>query len=150
MFKKLFMAIKSLFVKKETQIPQVKEPFGWHQEWTNFIKSFYLNNDLMFERIANAQDITEIRPDFKKLTKDQKLDVLAAFIKAMCLFESGYDPKSASVDVGSEDNKDTWSVGLLQLSVCDQVSYRLPLGYDYNKLLMPIYNLDLEIGRAHV
>jgi hypothetical protein len=47
-------------------------------------------------------------------------------------------------DVGTSD-KNTWSIGLMQMSVCDQANYGIRLGYTYDGLIQPIPNLQLAV-----
>lgn len=143
MFHSIFDLVTNLFHKPDLKIPA--QPKGWQPEWTEFIKSFYRKNDSMFEIISNNVDMLSIRPDWNALNKEQKLSVLAYFWQCIALFESNYVPTCKSVDVGQRNNLDTWSVGLLQMSVIDQRNYGFDLGYDFEDLQRPIPNLDLGL-----
>lgn len=68
---------------------------------------------------AGAKDIERIVPKFKSLTDDQKVKALGEFYVGMAYYESGFNPKSQAVDVGTQSNRDSWSIGLYQLSVRD-------------------------------
>ena len=120
-----------------------KDPGGWKPEWSQYIKNAYYNRPDLEASFDQAKDIKTLRPDWFTLSTAQKCEVLAAFWKAIALYESDYNPKCASVDVGTPNNKDTWSIGLLQMSVIDQSNYGLRLGYNYNTLLEPTNNLYL-------
>jgi hypothetical protein len=142
MFFNIFTVVKNIFHKQQESIPLSK---GWMTEWDAYISLFYTMNTGMFENICNNPDILKIRPDFNTLNKDQKLKVVAYFWRAVALFESGYNPKCQSVDVGTKNNKDTWSVGLLQMSVVDQTNHKINLNFNFNDLLNPMNNLNLAM-----
>jgi hypothetical protein len=88
-----------------------------------------------------ATDMAKICPKYSSLAHRQRVQVWAELFVRMSYYESSWNPTSESVDVGTEDDHDTWSVGLLQVSVVDAPNK--PLGYDYGDLLMPLPNLDL-------
>lgn len=67
-----------------------------------------------------AKDITQICPKYKALDESGKLKAIGEFYAALALYESSWNVKSSSVDVGKPGNKDTYSVGLCQVSVVDQ------------------------------
>lgn len=115
---------------------------GWQPEWATFIRSFF---DLHLDTFEKASDITKLRADYFYLTRDARLDMFVAFIKAIVYFECGYNPKSYSVDVGSKDNRNTWSVGLMQMSVTDQANYGFDFGFSFEDLQQPIPNLRLAL-----
>lgn len=95
---------------------------------------------------SKATDITYFCPKFKSLDETGKLKALGEFWVAVANFESGYKKTSASVDVGKPDQKDTWSVGLYQMSVVDQKNYGLNFGYTYDDLLNPLPNIKLALA----
>lgn len=98
--------------------------------------------------IVKIKDGAKIHPQWASLTKDQQISVLAAFWVQVAKHESGWNPKSASVDVGTKGKRDTWSIGLFQISVVDQ-SWAKPRDkakYTYEELLTPIPNIDLTIA----
>jgi len=74
------------------------------------------------------------------------VEVLVAFIRGMVYYESGFNPRSASVDVGTKENRDTHSVGLMQMSVVDQKNYGFNFGFNYDDLMDPIKNLTLAMA----
>lgn len=122
-----------------------KDHEGWKDEWTLFIINEYYENPELEDTFTLAKDIKTLRPDWDILTTQQRCQVLATFWKAVALYESDYNPNSQCVDVGSRTNKDTWSIGLLQLSVVDQSNWNIRLGYNYKNLLAPLNNLNLGI-----
>ncbi len=72
--------------------------------------------------------------------------VLCEMFCQICLYESSWDPAcNGGADAGSQDDKNTWSIGLMQLSVCDQESYQLPLGYTFDDLMTVKPNLELGV-----
>jgi conserved hypothetical protein TIGR02594 len=136
--------LKSLFSKPAPVTPSAPvSSKGWDPYWTELLKRLCYSKINIFE---SASDILQIRPDFHKLNEDQKASVLAEFFKALAYYESAYNPKAQSVDVGIKGNKDTWSIGLLQLSVVDQPNFGLRLGYSFEDLIKPEPNLTLGVA----
>lgn len=80
---------------------------------------------------------------YDQLDLDHKQLVWATMVAEIIRFECSFNPAEASVDVGTASDRNTWSVGLLQLSVVDQESYRLPMGYTFDDLKDPVKNLRL-------
>lgn len=111
-------------------------------EWSGFLNK-YINEK--FSSLDKAQDFSRYCPKYKLLTKDQKVLAWSEFFVALSYYESAWNPNDASVDVGIEGDRDTYSIGLLQMSVIDQESYHLPLGYKYNDLIKPEPGLRLGI-----
>ena len=94
-----------------------------------------------FARLDNAVDTGKFCPNYSKLSKTQKLQVWGELFVGTAYYESSWNPGEYSVDVGTKDNKNTWSLGLLSLSVVDAANKNL--GYSYGQLLEPEPNLDL-------
>lgn len=143
---KLFNWIKSIFKTPLKIAPIISKPIpttGWQPEWGQFVYSFF---DLHLDTFERAKDITTLRPDYFSLTRESRLDMFVAFIKAIVYFECGYNPKLYSVDVGTKENRNTWSVGLMQMSVVDQANYSLDYGYTFEDLQTPIPNLRLALN----
>ncbi len=110
--------------------------------------SFDLMN-MVSENLASldaAQDIESFCFRYYSLSHAEKVNVWAQIFSVMTYYESSWNPKSYSVDVGSADNPDTWSVGLLQLSVVDQKNYKFSFGYNFADLQDPIKNLRLGVA----
>jgi len=95
---------------------------------------------------AKAKDAKFFCPPFQFLSDDQKLQVWSEIIVWTAFFESSWNPTEADVDVGSDDDRDTWSIGLMQMSVVDQESYGFPFGFSYDDLLKPAPNLQLAVA----
>lgn len=66
-----------------------------------------------------AEDITAICPHFNSLATEAKLKALGELFVATAYHESRFNPLSSSVDVGSQADKGSWSVGLYQMSAND-------------------------------
>lgn len=110
--------------------------------WSNQLK---LILEGKVETFAAASDINKLHPQFRILSRDHKLNILVEFFKWLSYYESGWNYLSQSVDVGIYGKKDTYSIGLLQLSVIDQTNLNINLGYDYDTLIQPIPNLTLGV-----
>lgn len=129
--------------------PELKITLSWEKdkperaEWTKYVVDTVRVN---LSLLNKAKDMDRFCPKYKTLDEDHKTWAWAELISAMALYESSWNPKSASVDVGKPDQKDTWSVGLLQMSVIDQKSYNIDLGYKYADLLTPKPNLHLGLS----
>lgn len=136
--------LKSLFSKSTPANPVAPiTSKGWLPEWSEHVEGLIRTNLASFDK---ASDITKIRSDWSSLTEDQKVMALGQFMKALAYYESGYDPSCESVDVGTKGNKETWSVGLLQLSGVDKKNLGLEVGYDYEGLKNPFNNLNQGIA----
>jgi len=96
-----------------------------------------------YDSFAKANDTSFFYPGFDKLDRAGKMRVWAEIICWLCYFESAWDQTCADQDVGTADDKSTWSVGLMQLSAVDCQSYNIPLGYSFDDLKDPIKNLTL-------
>lgn len=123
-------------------------PISWEKNHPERIKwSDFLHMKLsisLFAQFDKASDNKRLCPNYDSMTKEQKITAWMELVSAMAFYESSWNPKSASPDVGTPANKDTWSTGLLQVSVTDQWG-DIPKLYSYNHLLEPIPNLDLGL-----
>lgn len=134
-----FRWLKNLFSKGSSNVANPnKAKYEWNEYWSEIIRRNVYPKLATFDA---ASDITTLRPDWKLLTDEQKCEVLVQFFKSLAFYESGYNPISESVDVGTKNNKETWSVGLLQLSGVDKENLNLPIGFDYEGLKDPENNL---------
>ena len=144
--KKIWAGIASVF-KQSNQTPssptKPQPSKGWDSYWGELIKRLVIAN---IETFDEASDIHDIRPDWTNLSDEQKAEVMEAFFKSLVYFESAYNPLSESVDVGNKYDKQTWSVGLLQLSGVDKKNLGLPVGYDYEGLKNPENNIQQGIA----
>jgi len=96
--------------------------------------------------LDKAKDIATFCPKYSSLNQTQKINLWADLFAADSYFESGWDPANYSVDVGTQNDENTWSVGLLQMSVVDQQNYNLPFGFNFANLQQPADNLQLAIA----
>lgn len=119
-------------------------PVGWFPEYDETLRKQISKGDF-FQILASAPDVDVIRPDFKELSKENQLSVLVEFFKQLAFHESGWDTNCQNVDVGTKNNPDSWSIGLLQLSVIDQTNYGLRRGYKFADLLNPTNNLKFGV-----
>jgi len=93
---------------------------AWEPKLNNFVSDHLLNGITEnLPVLSSAKDLETIFPGFSKLSIDNKVQVIAHFLVALAKFESSYNPKSYSVDVGTKNDKGSWSVGLYQLSAND-------------------------------
>jgi len=150
-----FLCIATILVTACTQLPTApttptgehislswesghSERAAWSDKWASIITE-------SMDVYSGASDITRICPKFKSLTADQKIKAIGEFWVSVAYYESGFNPKSQSVDVGSKDNKDSWSVGLYQLSARDSANKKGP-NYSFSELNEALPNIHL----AHV
>lgn len=66
-----------------------------------------------------AKDIAELCPAWKNLSTEGRLKALGELWVATAYYESGFNPQSNSVDVGTKDDLGSYSVGLFQMSAND-------------------------------
>lgn len=93
--------------------------------------------DKHFAKFDSAKDINYFCPKYASLDKSHKIKAIGDVFVGTAYYESGFNPSLYSVDVGKPDEADTWSVGLFQMSVVDQKSYGLKLGYIFNPVQYP-------------
>lgn len=126
------------------------EPLSWesssHTERVAWSKAAYDLVAANFTALDSADDVTTFCPNYDSLNRNQKINLLADIFAATAYYECGWNPAAGSVDVGSANDKDTWSVGLLQLSVVDQPNYGFNYGYSYSDLQDPVKNLRLGVA----
>lgn len=99
----------------------------------------------------DAIDIVRVCPSFRTLSEHQKIKALGEFWVAKAYYESGFNPANQNVDVGTKENKDSWSIGLYQVSVRD-LPNRQTTKYTFEELLTPLPNIILahEIMRRQL
>jgi uncharacterized protein (TIGR02594 family) len=141
MFQKIINKIKSVFS------PSTPKQQVMSYQWDVITDSYLLNRieKIYLPYLSQASDLDQIWPNFKDLPQKDKIVVLKEFLKWVAFFESGWNPKSESVDVGNILLKDTWSVGLYQLSVTDQKAYGFMTNYSYSDLKDPLINSELML-----
>ena len=131
-----------------TELSPMK-PLSWengHPERKAWSEHLVKLIGLYYDKLIMAKDLDKIYPGFMKLSKSQQINIMAEFICWVCYYECAWNPLSNSVDVGNKGDVDTYSVGLMQMSVVDQANYKLKFGYDFKDLQDPLKNLDLGIA----
>lgn len=93
-------------------------------------------------------DADQFCKGYDSLPRAKRIEFWANLFAIIAKYECGYNPESASVDVGTKNNLDTYSVGLFQLSVVDQQSYKFDLGFDFDDLKDGSKNIQLAIPIA--
>lgn len=116
------------------------EPHPERKPWSDALIG-YIDDD--FEVYGKATDTAKWCPKYKSLSHRDKLKAWGELYVALAFYESSFNPRSASVDVGKPALKDTWSVGLFQVSVVDQQWLTPKTKYNYDQLLMPLPNIHL-------
>lgn len=112
------------------------ERIPWTNELTTIIES-----DL--DLYKNSEDFTDICPKFKSLPDRQKVKAIGQFWNLVFYFESGFNPKSNSVDVGTVSNLGSYSVGLGQMSADDGAAKKF--GATFKTLQEPIMNIRVSL-----
>ena len=116
------------------------EPHPERSPWSDKLVELFKQD---FSLFISAKDLPEICPKFATLSEVEQLKALGEFMVATAYFESGYNPKSEAVDVGTKSNKETWSVGLYQMSGTD--SSAKAIGATYEKLKDPVVNIEVAM-----
>lgn len=143
-------------IPKNTPTDLVPEPnptldvsLAWETNKTNrtsWTKTLMNYVDTYWDSLRRANDMSFFCPQYEFLSYDQQKIVWGELWVAVAYYESSYNPSSASVDVGTTSDKDTWSVGLWQMSVVDQKSYKLNFGLKYDDLLTVDGNAKLSLA----
>jgi len=155
-FKRLF-GIKESPVIEDAPKTTGRISLSWETEsnqdrkkWSDLLTSI-IKNDIALYR--SATDIGQLHPEFKNASFERQVKIIGEFWVAMAYYESGYNPKSSSVDVGSVGNLETYSVGLYQMSGVDSAAKKY--GYKYEALKDPLKNIEVateqmrrQIGNA--
>lgn len=111
--------------------------------WTTALIADLTTN---FKSFDVATDANKFCPKYTQLSAVDKVHVWAEVIVWDSEAESSWNPTEASPDAGTVADKNTWSVGLMQVSVIDQANWKLLYGYTFSDLKDPIKNLHLAIG----
>jgi len=138
-------------VKPVTPIipPLVKVPLSWeknHEERYVWSDALYKKIDEKFESIDKAKDLPLFCPKYSSLTVDKKKIALAELWVWVAYYESGWNPKSTSVDVGTKNDPSSHSDGLWQVSANDQRNWKIPTKYTHKDLLTVNPNIDLSLN----
>jgi hypothetical protein len=127
---------------------EVIAPLSWEKNrperaaWSKHLTSKIKSELALF---GSAKDLKTICPKSESLSDSQKLQAIAEFFVALAYYESSWNPKSSGVDVGSKDDKGSWSIGLYQISVNDQKWSGGGLKYTYDELTTAEPNIDLAM-----
>lgn len=103
----------------------------------------------LFNTIKNNLEILNKAKDFNLLNSSsnlsdyQKICIWCHFFVAVAKFESSYNPKSYSVDVGTKNDKGSWSVGLYQMSANDSSAKKFNATFE--SLQDPIVNINVSV-----
>lgn len=133
-----------------TSVVATYEPLSWentteaHPErkpWSEALIKSLNENWAVFD---SAKDIQTFCPKYKSLDKTGRLKAWGELWVGLAYYESGYNPKSFSKDVGSEGKFDTYSAGLFQVSAADQEWAGGNLKYTYQELLTALPNIHLS------
>lgn len=125
----------------QAQLPfELKVPGS--KVWADHLRAKIRASKIPDVSLIDAEFFTE---NYPRLIREQRVEFWAHLLGITMKYECSYNPKSYSVDVGSPTDRDTWSVGLLQMSVCDQWNYGFNFGYKFADLQDPIKNINLAI-----
>jgi hypothetical protein len=116
------------------------EPHPERAAWSDYMTGVIRQN---LAGYGAATDITRICPKWETVSDDVKVKAIGNFWVSVALYESSFDPNSQDVDVGTQSDKNSWSIGLWQMSQVDQKNYGLSFNYTFDQLLTPSANFDL-------
>ena len=100
---------------------------------------------LHYDQLAKAQDQSRIHPMQGSFGKSERIRMFAEFMVALAYYESGWDQAASDVDVGSHDDRGSYSDGLWQVSANDQEWAAPDLHYSPDALLRMEPNAVLAI-----
>lgn len=113
-------------------------------KWSKLLRELILKSKLP-DVALNAVDAEVFFKGYTHLSREAKAEYWAKLFAIITKYECSYNPSEYSVDVGSKDKPETWSVGLFQLSVVDQKNYHFNLGYDFKALQNGEKNITLAV-----
>lgn len=90
--------------------------------WSSILYREILEKFLSLDKV---KDMNKYCPKYSLLTKEQRVNVWGEFFVALAYYESAWKPTESSVDVGEDDDTETYSDGLFQVSGADWESYGL-------------------------
>ena len=131
-----FVAMLALFGCTQ-QTAYTPVPLSWEVKPAGKIWSAecYKRAGEVFADLDKAKDIASFHEKYSSGSKDQKINIWCELFSALAKYESSWDPRSSSVDVGDREKRNTYSIGLLQGSVVDQANYKLGTSYTYEQFL---------------
>lgn len=150
----LILAIAGCVSTPSTDLPTVPDEriaLSWETvaeraEWSDYMISKIKANKATYDA---AKDVTMICPKYASLSERDQLKAWGEYWVALGYYESSYNPKSSSVDVGNPKNRGTYSDGLYQVSETDQGGKAMTgteRFYKYTDLLKPLPNIDLAVA----
>lgn len=139
--KSLVRKIVSVFSKPSTSNSS-GAAFKWLPEWTEMLRA-QVTAEL--SNLSRASDILTLRADYKTLSDEKRVAVWVEFFKTLSYYECGYNPNLQNVDVGTKDRRDSWSIGLFQVSVDDQINYGFKTNFNFQQLLMHENNIYIGV-----
>lgn len=116
------------------------EPHPERKAWSQTLKKQIIKHLPVFRR---SDDITFFCPNFSSLDERQMIKALGDLFVGIARYESSFDPTIYSVDAGEAGDKNTWSVGLFQMSVVDQRNWGLATHFTFEELQNPLPNIIL-------
>lgn len=116
-----------------------------HPERASWTQALAAEVEKQLPAFDAASDRKDFCPNYDRLDHADRIQMWSTMIVWDAYYESGWNPKSTTVDVGRQNDRDTWSVGLLQMSVVDQRNYNLSLGYGFADLEDPVKNVKLAL-----
>jgi hypothetical protein len=143
----LFIAACTTLVQKPIEpLPDGRIALSWEtkperREWSDKLTRLIYDN---LDYYSKASDIKTICPRWDDLNERHRIKAVAEFWVALFFYESSWNPKSQSVDVGTSGDRNTWSIGLGQISVVDQKSFGLKTSYTFDELITPFPNMELS------
>lgn len=114
------------------------EPHPERKSWSNLLSSLIDQN---LEVYNKALDIKDLYLRYGELERKEKIKVIAEFWVALCYFECGFNPGSYSVDVGTKDDRGSWSCGLFQMSANDSSAQKFHASFE--TLKDPLVNIQV-------
>jgi hypothetical protein len=116
------------------------EPHPERKAWSQTLKKQIIKHLPIFRR---SKDITFFCPNFSSLDENEEIKAIGDLFVGIARYESSFDPKLYSVDAGTKDDPNTWSVGLFQMSVVDQTNWGLATNFTFQELREPLPNIIL-------
>lgn len=123
------------------------EPHPERKPWSDKLTGI-IEKDL--KQYNEAKDITRICAKYKSLKDTQKIKAIGEFYVGLAYYESSFNPKSFSVDVGTKNDLGSYSVGLFQVSANDSAAKVYKATFE--NLKTPLMNIDVatEIFRRQL
>jgi hypothetical protein len=140
-----FLLVLVLIGATGCQTAQPRVALSWEtkperKEWSDSLISRMNADWALYDA---AKDIGTFCPKYSSLPKATRQKAWGEIWVGLAYYESSWNPKSASVDVGDPKKRDTYSIGLYQVSVVDQPWAGGGTKYTYDELLTPLPNIHL-------